>query len=157
MIGLSGLITPSLDEMVNFATEMQRQGFEIPLLIGGATTSRAHTAVKVDAAVRGPGGLGEGRLAVGAGRGRAAQRRARPKLLADTKADYDSLRERHAAKNDRPMLALEDARANRTPIDWSGYQPPRAAAARASTCSRTTTSPSCATTSTGSRSSTPGR
>ena len=54
VIGLSGLITPSLDEMVNFATEMERQGFEIPLIIGGATTSRAHTAVKVDQKYHGP-------------------------------------------------------------------------------------------------------
>ena len=63
IIGLSGLITPSLDEMVNLASEMERQGFDIPLLIGGATTSRAHTAVKVDAEVPRPGDLGEGRLA----------------------------------------------------------------------------------------------
>ena len=58
IIGLSGLITPSLDEMVNLAAEMERQGFEIPLLIGGATTSRAHTAVKVDAEVPRPGRSG---------------------------------------------------------------------------------------------------
>ena len=76
IIGLSGLITPSLDEMVNFATEMERQGFDIPLLIGGATTSRAHTAVKVAQKYHGPVDLGEGRLAVGAGRRRAAVRRA---------------------------------------------------------------------------------
>ena len=69
LIGLSGLITPSLDEMVNFATEMERQGFEIPLLIGGATTSRAHTAVKVTPALQGPRALGQGRLAVGPRRG----------------------------------------------------------------------------------------
>ena len=72
---------------------MQRQGFEIPLLIGGATTSRAHTAVKVDPQVRRPGGLGQGRLPLGADRGRAAPRPERPKLLADVKADYDSLRD----------------------------------------------------------------
>ena len=78
VIGLSGLITPSLDEMVNFAAEMERQGFDIPLLIGGATTSRAHTAVKVDQKYHGPVDLGEGRLALGAGRGRAAVRRAAP-------------------------------------------------------------------------------
>ena len=82
LIGLSGLITPSLDEMVNFATEMERQGFEIPLLIGGATTSRAHTAVKVDPALQRPGGLGEGRLALGAGGGGPALPDAAPREAA---------------------------------------------------------------------------
>jgi methylmalonyl-CoA mutase cobalamin-binding subunit len=85
IIGLSGLITPSLDEMVSFAAEMQRQGFEMPLLIGGATTSKAHTAVKVDAALRRAGGLGQGRLPFGAGGSRAALRRAAPGLLAVVK------------------------------------------------------------------------
>ncbi len=79
-------------------------------------------------------------------------------LLDDVKADYDSIRERHAAKhNDRVMLSIDDARANRTPIEWDGYTPPQPKIDRAPPCSRTTRSPSCATTSTGSRSSTPGR
>nr|WP_198346546.1 methionine synthase [Nocardioides sp. MAH-18] len=123
-IGLSGLITPSLDEMVNVASEMQRQGFTIPLLIGGATTSRAHTAVKVDGKYDAPviwvkdASRSVPMLAA------LLNDTQRPQVLADVKADYDSLRERHAAKHDRPMLAIEDARANRTPIDWSGYQPP---------------------------------
>ena len=72
LIGLSGLITPSLDEMVGFADEMQRRGLTIPLLLGGATTSRAHTAVKVFAEVLRPGGLGEGRLPLRADRRRPA-------------------------------------------------------------------------------------
>lgn len=123
-IGLSGLITPSLDEMVNVASEMQRQGFTIPLLIGGATTSRAHTAVKVDGKYDAPviwvkdASRSVPMLAA------LLSDAQRPQVLADVKADYDSLRERHAAKHDRPMLSLADARANRTPIDWSGYQPP---------------------------------
>jgi 5-methyltetrahydrofolate--homocysteine methyltransferase len=123
-IGLSGLITPSLDEMVNVASEMQRQGFTIPLLIGGATTSRAHTAVKVDGKYEAPviwvkdASRSVPMLAA------LLNDSLRPQVLADVKADYDSLRERHAAKHDRPMLAIQDARANRTPIDWSGYQPP---------------------------------
>ena len=124
-IGLSGLITPSLDEMVNVASEMQRQGFTIPLLIGGATTSRAHTAVKVDGKYDGPVvWVKDASRSVPDARGAARATRQRPKVLADVKADYDSLRERHAAKHDRPMLTLEKARANRTPIDWSDYQPP---------------------------------
>ena len=72
IIGLSGLITPSLDEMVNLAAEMERQGFDILLLIGGATTSRAHRG-EGDAEVPRPRGLGEGRLPVGPGGGRAAR------------------------------------------------------------------------------------
>ncbi len=124
LIGLSGLITPSLDEMVHFASEMERQGFDIPLLIGGATTSRAHTAVKVTPRYKGPVLWvkdASRSVPVAAALLSADQR---GKLLADTEADYDSLRKRHAAKNDRPMLSLEDARANRTPIDWSSYTPP---------------------------------
>ena len=76
--------------------------------------------------VRRAGGLGQGRLPVRADRGGAAPRRAAaPKLLADVKADYDSLRARHAAKHDRPMVTLEEARANATPIEWTGYRAPR--------------------------------
>ncbi len=124
LIGLSGLITPSLDEMVHFASEMERQGFTIPLLIGGATTSRAHTAVKVTPRYKGPVLWvkdASRSVPVAAALLSAEQR---GKLLADTQADYDSLRERHAAKNDRPLLTIEEARANRTPIDWSSYAPP---------------------------------
>lgn len=123
-IGLSGLITPSLDEMVNVAAEMQRQGFEIPLLVGGATTSRAHTAVKVDGKYDGPVVWvkdASRSVPVLATLLNDAQR---PNLLAEVKADYDSLRERHAAKHDRPMLTYEQARANRTPVEWGGYAPP---------------------------------
>ena len=155
-VGLSGLITPSLDEMVNVASEMKRRGFEIPLLIGGATTSRAHTAVKVD-------GKYDGAVVWVKDASRSVPTLAallsdaqRPKLLAGIKDDYDALRRRHATKHDRPMVSLEDARANRTPIDWEGYRPPPRRSPGC-TSSRTTTSPSCARTSTGSPSSTPGR
>jgi 5-methyltetrahydrofolate--homocysteine methyltransferase len=123
-IGLSGLITPSLDEMVNLASEMQRQGFTIPLLIGGATTSRAHTAVKVDGKYDGPVVWVKDASRSVPTLAALLSDAQRPKLLADVKADYDSLRERHAAKHDRPMVTLEKARANRTPVDWSGYEPP---------------------------------
>ncbi len=128
VIGLSGLITPSLDEMVNFATEMERQGLDIPLLIGGATTSRAHTAVKVTPKYHGPVvWVKDASRSVPVVAALLSDEQ-RPRLLADVKADYDALRARHAAKqNDRPMLSLEKARANRTPVDWAGYQPPRPA------------------------------
>ncbi len=124
MIGLSGLITPSLDEMVNFAAEMERQGLEIPLLIGGATTSRAHTAVKVSPRRNGPVIWvkdASRSVPVAAALLSDAQR---PGLLESTESDYAALRERHAQKNERPTLTLEKARANRTPIDWEGYVPP---------------------------------
>ncbi|MGB9376389.1 MAG: vitamin B12 dependent-methionine synthase activation domain-containing protein, partial [Mycobacteriales bacterium] len=126
IIGLSGLITPSLDEMVNFASEMERQGFEIPLIIGGATTSKAHTAVKVTPKYHGPiVWVKDASRSVPVAAALLSDE-LRPKLIADTKADYDSVRERHAAKlNDRPLLSIAQARQNRTPVDWSGYRPPR--------------------------------
>nr|WP_219924175.1 methionine synthase [Nocardioides campestrisoli] len=124
IIGLSGLITPSLDEMVRVATEMQRQGMEIPLLIGGATTSRAHTAVKVDPRYDGSVvWVKDASRSVPTAAALLHPER-RVALMSDVKADYDALRARHATKNDRPMVTLEQARANRTPIDWEGYLPP---------------------------------
>jgi 5-methyltetrahydrofolate--homocysteine methyltransferase len=124
-IGLSGLITPSLDEMVNVASEMQRQGFTMPLLIGGATTSRAHTAVKVDPKYDGPVVWVKDASRSVPVTAALLHETNRERLLADVKADYDSLRARHAAKNDRPLATLAEARAARTPIDWEGYRPPR--------------------------------
>jgi 5-methyltetrahydrofolate--homocysteine methyltransferase len=126
IIGLSGLITPSLDEMVNFATEMERQGFDIPLLVGGATTSRAHTAVKIDKKYHGPviwvKDASRSVPVVAA----LLSGDQRPGLLADVQTDYDSLRERYAARNEaKVMLPIAKARENRTPIDWTGYHPPR--------------------------------
>ncbi|GAB4003801.1 methionine synthase [Nocardioides ultimimeridianus] len=123
IIGLSGLITPSLDEMVNVATEMQRQGFKIPLLIGGATTSRAHTAVKVDKKYEQPVvWVKDASRSVPVAATLLSDER-RPAFMADLQADYDALRARHATKHDRPMLSLEQARANATPISWEGYEP----------------------------------
>ena len=123
-VGLSGLITPSLDEMVGVATEMQRRGFEIPLMIGGATTSRAHTAVKVDGKYDGPVVWVKDASRSVPTLAALLSDAQRPKLLADVKADYDSLRTRHAAKSDRKLLTYEKARAAATPIDWEGYVPP---------------------------------
>ncbi|WP_272950293.1 methionine synthase [Nocardioides cynanchi] len=125
VIGLSGLITPSLDEMVNVASEMQRQGFTLPLLIGGATTSRAHTAVKVDQKYDGPVVWVKDASRSVPVTAALLDPKQRDKLLEGVTADYDSLRTRHAAKNDRPLATLADARAARTPIDWTGYRPPR--------------------------------
>ncbi len=126
VIGLSGLITPSLDEMVNFASEMERQGLEIPLMIGGATTSRAHTAVKVDKKYHGPVIWvkdASRSVPVVAALLSAEQR---PGLLADVQTDYDSLRERYAARSEaKKLLTIEAARADSTPIDWTGYRAPR--------------------------------
>lgn len=124
IIGLSGLITPSLDEMVNFAVEMEREGLEIPLLIGGATTSRAHTAVKVAPRRSGPVVWVKDASRSVPVAAALLDDKQRPALLEATEKDYASLRERHAQKNERPMLTLEKARANRTPIEWQGYTPP---------------------------------
>jgi 5-methyltetrahydrofolate--homocysteine methyltransferase len=126
IIGLSGLITPSLDEMVNFATEMERQGLEIPLLIGGATTSRAHTAVKVDPKYHGPVvWVKDASRSVPVAAALLSDQQ-RPAFMEEVEADFDSIRERHAARTKaRPLTSLERARENATPIDWSDYEPPR--------------------------------
>lgn len=124
IIGLSGLITPSLDEMVNFAAAMEREGMQIPLLIGGATTSRAHTAVKVAPRRSGPVVWVKDASRSVPVAAALLDDKQRPGLLEATAADYAALRERHSQKNERPMLTLEKARANRTPIDWDGYTPP---------------------------------
>ena len=126
VIGLSGLITPSLDEMVHVAQEMEREGFSLPLLIGGATTSRAHTAVKIAQHYRASTvHVLDASRAVGVV----------SSLLSDelkdefddkTRADYARLREEHASKSrEKKLITLEQARANRTPIDWSSYAPPK--------------------------------
>ncbi|OBF62671.1 methionine synthase [Mycobacterium sp. 852002-51971_SCH5477799-a] len=124
IIGLSGLITPSLDEMANFAVEMEREGLEIPLLIGGATTSRAHTAVKISPRRSGPVVWVKDASRSVPVAAALLDDKQRPALLEATEKDYASLRERHSQKNERPMLTLQMARANRTPIDWDGYTPP---------------------------------
>ncbi|MEO6411067.1 MAG: methionine synthase, partial [Pedococcus sp.] len=125
VIGLSGLITPSLDEMVNFAMEMERQGFDLPLLIGGATTSRAHTAVKVDQKYHGPVVWVKDASRSVPVVAQLLSDELRPKLMAEVKADFDSLRARHAAKTtERPLVSIEKAREMATPIDWNSYRPP---------------------------------
>ncbi|YAL84671.1 methionine synthase [Dermacoccaceae bacterium W4C1] len=126
IIGLSGLITPSLDEMVGFAEEMERQGFEIPLLLGGATTSKAHTAVKVEPKYHGPVvWVKDASRSVPVVSALLSDER-RPALMKEVTEEYEALRRRHAAKKtERPLLSLEKARAARTPIDWSGYEPLR--------------------------------
>ncbi|MGV0645803.1 methionine synthase [Mycolicibacterium sp. XJ879] len=124
IIGLSGLITPSLDEMSNFAVEMEREGLEIPLLIGGATTSRAHTAVKISPRRSGPVVWVKDASRSVPVAAALLDDKQRPALLEATEKDYAALRDRHAKKNERPMLTLDKARANRTPIEWDGYTPP---------------------------------
>lgn len=125
VIGLSGLITPSLDEMVGVAQEMNKRGLKLPLLIGGATTSRMHTAVKIspnyeygvlhilDASkcVTTVGELFQ------EGRGKA--------LLQKTKNEYDTLRENFASKQSaKQLISYEDAKANKMKIDWSKFESP---------------------------------
>ena len=126
IIGLSGLITPSLDEMVSFAEEMERLGMTIPLLLGGATTSRAHTAVKVTPKYSGPVvWVKDASRSVGTAAALLSDER-RGAFLAGVEKDYDSIRARHAAKStDRKLVGYDKARERRTPIDWTGYQPPQ--------------------------------
>jgi len=125
MIGLSGLITPSLEEMAFVASEMERLGLDLPLLIGGATTSKVHTAVKIApnysrAAVYVP----DASRAVGVasrlmGRDRAA-------FAAEIRAEYDAMRELHARQqSEKERLSITQARANRLKVDWAAYAPPK--------------------------------
>jgi len=120
IIGLSGLITPSLDEMVHVAQEMERQEFRLPLLIGGATTSRAHTAVKIaphygESTVH----VLDASRAVGVVNS-LLNPELKPGFDAKTRADYQRLREEHADKSrEKKLLPIEEARANRTRIDWA--------------------------------------
>jgi 5-methyltetrahydrofolate--homocysteine methyltransferase len=126
VIGLSGLITPSLDEMVHVAQEMEREGFRLPLLIGGATTSRAHTAVKIAPHYRASTvHVLDASRAVGVVNS-LLNEKSRAEFDTKTREDYARLREDHAAKTQKKkILAVEEARANRTPIDWSRYVPPK--------------------------------
>ena len=125
-IGLSGLITPSLDEMVHVAQEMQREGFDLPLLIGGATTSRAHTAVKI-APHYGASTVHvlDASRAVGVVNS-LLNDQLKSEFDTKTCAEYARLREEHSAKTrEKKLLTLAQARANRTSIEWDNYRPPK--------------------------------
>jgi 5-methyltetrahydrofolate--homocysteine methyltransferase len=117
LIGLSGLITPSLDEMVHVAREMERQGFKLPLLIGGATTSRAHTAVKIAPNYSEPVvHVLDASRAVPVTTSLLSDD-GKPAFVAQHRADYDALRKAHAAPKQK-VVPIEAARARRTPIKW---------------------------------------
>ena len=124
VIGLSGLITPSLDEMVHVASEMERLDFRLPLLIGGATTSRTHTAVRIEPRYSGPAvHVHDASRAVGV-MSRLLNEREAPAFLKRTRANYAELRARHAGKQARArILPLEKARERRLIIDWSSEPP----------------------------------
>ncbi len=126
MIGLSGLITPSLDEMVNVAKEMHRHGFSIPLLIGGATTSAVHTAVRIDPQYHGPViYVKDASRAVGVAQNLVGSI-TKEHYIARTKAEYAQKRKQHANRRSREQLIpLATVRANRQQIIWSNYTPPR--------------------------------
>jgi 5-methyltetrahydrofolate--homocysteine methyltransferase len=125
LIGLSGLITPSLDEMVHVAKEMQRLGYEQPLLIGGATTSPAHTAVKIDPQYAGAViYVKDASRSVGVCQ-RLITQSTRDAYIADAKAENARRREQHRNKSAKaPQLSLSHARAKKFKIDWSAYVPP---------------------------------
>ncbi|MBS0218245.1 MAG: methionine synthase [Proteobacteria bacterium] len=128
IIGLSGLITPSLEEMSHVAREMKRQGFEMPLLIGGATTSRAHTALKIDPHYAAPTiWVKDASRAVN-----VAQSLISPDLrasfVAANESDYADIRERHRNRGDaKRLVSLEKARAQKFDGDWANYTPPQPA------------------------------
>ncbi|HLF67825.1 MAG TPA: methionine synthase [Gaiellaceae bacterium] len=118
LVGLSGLITPSLDEMVHVAKEMERRGLELPLLIGGATTSKQHTAVRIAPEYSAPTVhvLDASRVVGVVGALLDGDRRSR--LDEENRAEQERLRLLHAEKGRKPLLPLAAARENRTPIDW---------------------------------------
>jgi len=124
-IGLSGLITPSLDEMVHVASEMQRLDFDLPLLIGGATTSPAHTAVKIEPNYDGPViYVKDASRSVGVAQA-LTEPDTRVELVRKTREDNARRRERHAGKSRlAPQVSLSAARDNRHGLDWSDYTPP---------------------------------
>jgi 5-methyltetrahydrofolate--homocysteine methyltransferase len=128
MIGLSGLITPSLEEMQYVAAEMQKDAYfrdrKIPLLIGGATTSRVHTAVKIAPHYDGPVVyVTDASRSVGVATQLVSD--SAQTYLDSLKTEYAAVRSNHASKKAAPLLTLAEARANKTPIDWAGYVPPK--------------------------------
>ena len=127
IVGLSGLITPSLEEMQHVAGEMQKDAHfrerNIPLLIGGATTSRVHTAVKIAPHYDGPVVyVPDASRSVGVAQGLLGEQAVQ--FWTDVRADYERVRHQHANKKQVPLWPLAKARANKTRIDWSVYQPP---------------------------------
>ncbi|MDX1942892.1 MAG: methionine synthase [Saprospiraceae bacterium] len=128
IIGLSGLITPSLDEMVHVAKEMERRGFKIPLLIGGATTSKTHTAVKVEPQYKGPviHVLDASRSVAVASNLLSENVDERSNFILSTKDDYARIREQRGSRqSSKKYLTLKQARANKAKIDWDHYAPPK--------------------------------
>src|SRR5208337_344945 len=124
MVGLSGLITPSLDEMVHVAKEMERSGFTIPLLIGGATTSRVHTAVKIAPHFRQPVvHVLDASRAVGVV-SQLKNQETRPVFQAENLQVQEKLRAAHKPASQK-LLTLEEARRRKPTLDWSGAKPAR--------------------------------
>ncbi|MBB3229893.1 methionine synthase [Halomonas stenophila] len=128
IIGLSGLITPSLDEMVHVAKEMQRQGFTLPLLIGGATTSKAHTAVKIEPGYEHPViYVTDASRAVGVA-GKLLSPGLKEAYVAEIRAEYETVRERNARRRPKAAeISYAEARRHKPAIDWADYTPPRPA------------------------------
>lgn len=127
IIGLSGLITPSLDEMVTVASEMEREGFDIPLLIGGATTSRVHTAVKIHPAYQAGQAVhvNDASRAVGVVSSLLSQEQ-KPGYIASVQAEYAKVADGHRrSEADKQRLPLAKARANAFKPDWANYVPPK--------------------------------
>ena len=129
IIGLSGLITPSLDEMVHVAKEMERQGFKIPLMIGGATTSKTHTAVKIEQQYKGGQVvhvLDASRSVAVASSLLSKEGTVKQDFIKGIKAEYEQVRVlRGNRKSAKKYLTINQARKNKTPIDWANYTPPK--------------------------------
>lgn len=128
IIGLSGLITPSLDEMTHVAKEMERLGFEIPLLIGGATTSKTHTAVKIEPHYSGPvvHVLDASRSVSVASTLLSTDENARSNFILDTRQGYEKIRQARVGRQSvKKYISLDQARYNKASFDWAAYTPPQ--------------------------------
>jgi len=125
MVGLSGLITPSLEEMAHVAAEMERLGMKLPLLIGGATTSRTHTAVKIEPRYSGPTvWVPDASRAVGVATSLASEE-GRDPFVAQVREDYLKVRDAHAKKTGQKSIPIGAARANAVKLDWAAHAPPK--------------------------------
>src|SRR5690606_5351154 len=128
MVGLSGLITPSLEEMAYVASEMQRDEYfrerRLPLLVGGATTSRVHTAVKIAPKYEGPViYVPDASRSVGVATNLMSENV--DDFLTEISEEYELVRKRHANRKATPIISLQEARAARPAIDWANYVPPK--------------------------------
>src|SRR5690606_29926238 len=127
VVGLSGLITPSLDEMVHVAKELERQNFKLPLLIGGATTSKIHTAIKIEPHYSQPvvHVLDASKSVSTVSSLIGDNQQTKQNFIESIRNEYEAIRERKKNTGKKRFVTIDQARANKLQIDWEGYIPPK--------------------------------